>query len=464
MNSHLSRKRGPSPPGKSPASWPCFWIALFALACLPAAPGQVSNTPASNHPAVLSETVSPALLPDPIVTRSNNVINAESTTIPGTDAAPEKAAEPDFQTRLEMARHQRLARQFPEATTTCVAILEGQTSEKAQRGALTELALIAQAQNNLPRAQQIYGQCLARWPRDASVPEFLLRQGMIYRQMGLPNLAVTKFYAVMASALMLKADRMGYYEQLVLLAQNEIAQTQYDMGDYAGAAPAFGRLLKLDTAPSNRPALQYRYVRCLAALGRPAEAIVQAQDFLERYPAAPERPEVRFLCATSMKQAGRNTEAARQVLDLLREQHTNALPDPQTLAYWQRRAGNEIGNRFYVEGDSMRALDIYLCLAGLDNSPEWQLPVRYQIGLVFERLHQPEKAVEYYESILQRDKEIPTNAPPSLKTVLEMAHWRKEFVEWQSKTETANLQLHGAEARSEKSSTNGYALQIPGQK
>ena len=319
---------------------------LCVLACLSFSRAQDSNAPPGDLSALFSGTGGTTNAPGPPDLASNETSTPVSAETKGATA---KFSEPDSQTRLELARHQRLSQHFEEAANTCVSLLkEPETPEKTQRGALIELAMIAQARNNLPRAQQIYSQCLTRWPHDAGVPELLLRQGMIYRQMGLPNLAVTKFYAVMTSALMLKADRLGYYEQLVLLAQNEVAQTQYDMADYAEAAPAFDRLLKLDSPPANRSSLQYQYIRCLAALDRPSEAIVQAQDFLERYSSAPERPEVRFLCAASLKQAGRNTEAARQVLELLREQHTNAIPDPQTLAYWQRRAGNEIGNRFYL--------------------------------------------------------------------------------------------------------------------
>jgi len=231
------------------------------------------------------------------------------------------------------------------------------------------------------------------------------------------------------------------------------------LGNYTEAAKSFDRLLKLELPPSNRATLQFQYLHCLASLGRQGEAIAQAQDFLERYPSAPERPEVHFIRATELKESGRDSEALRQVLTLLKEQHTHAALDIQTLAYWQRRAGNEIANRFYAEGDSTKALDIYLSLADLDSTPEWQLPVWYQIGLVYERLHQPAKAIEQYASITAREKEVPGDAPPSLKTVLEMAKWRKDFLSWRVKTEQTNLELHTALVNSSKSDANTHAIQ-----
>jgi len=353
-------------------------------------------------------------------------------------AAPPKPVE-DLQARLELARHYRLARLFTEATASYVGILQSAAPEAMQRTVLIELAQTALDQNNLVRAQQIYAQSLARWPDDESVPELILRQGLVYRQMGLNSLAVSKFYSVMTSALTLKPERFDYYQQLVLRAQNEIASVQYDLGNWTEAAASLDRLLKLESPPANRSTIQYKLIHCLVALHRYDDALAQAQSFLSTYTNAPERPEVRFLCATSLKQTGRAAEASRQVLALLQEQHGSGTQDPATLAYWQRRAGNEIANQFYEEGEPLKALDIYLSLAALGSSPEWQLPVWYQLGLVFERLNQPAKAIEYYGNILQREKELAPTAAPSLKALVEMARWRKDFVAWRLKSETANL-------------------------
>lgn len=200
-------------------------------------------------------------------------------------------------------------------------------------------------------------------------------------------------------------------------------------------------MLRSDSPPVNRSLTHYQYIHCLAALGRSGQAAQQAQEFLRRFPVAPERPEVQFVCAASLKEARHDGEALRQVLSLLEEQHTNAAPDPETLAYWQRRAGNQLANSFYLDGDCAKALDIYLCLAALDTTPEWQLPVWYQIALVFERLRQPPKAIEYLQRVLSREKELPPNAPASLKTVIEMAKWRNDFLTWHTNAEATSLEL-----------------------
>jgi hypothetical protein len=63
------------------------------------------------------------------------------------------------------------------------------------------------------------------------------------------------------------------------------------------------------------------------------------------------------------------------------------------------------------------------------------------VGLVFERLSQPAKAIEYYANITAREKEVSGAASPSMKAVIEMANWRKDFLGWQLKTERTNLEF-----------------------
>jgi len=420
------------------SGWPVFVLAWAGQAF-----GNGSNAPP------FREVVSGLPANPPLAARASNGLAAaawqkftSTNATPATNTAPKPVE--DFAAHLVIARHHRLARQFAAASAIYAWVLERGAAEPLQRTALLELAEIAQEQGDWARAQQIYAQWLARWPQDVRVPEVILYQGLIYRQMGLNNLAIAKLYAVMTSALVIKSDRFDYYQQLVLRAQNEIAETQYQLGNYAEAVDSFSRLLKLEPPPANRSALHYRYIHCLAGLGRRGEAIAQAQDFLARYPDAPQRPEVHFLCATALKETHRETEALHQVLALLQEQCGSTNCTSQTLAYWQRRAGNAIANQFYQEGDPFKALDIYLRLAALDTAPQWQLPVWYQVGLVFERLAQPAKAIEYYANIVAREQELGKDASPSLKAVIEMAVWRKEFLGWQLKTEGINLGFKAA--------------------
>src|SRR5262249_16042775 len=95
---------------------------------------------------------------------------------------------------------------------------------------------VVRDENDLSRAQTIYSQFLQHWPDDPRAPDVYLQQGEIFRQMGLTDLALTKFYSVMAAALSLKKDQIAHYQKLVLKTQVEIADTHYLMGHFVDAA------------------------------------------------------------------------------------------------------------------------------------------------------------------------------------------------------------------------------------
>ena len=364
----------------------------------------------------------------------------------------------DRQRQLELARRQRLTKRYADATAGFVALLEEGVPEAIQRTALIELATTAQEENDLTRAQQIYAQYLLRWPEDLAVPEILLRQGLVFRRMGIYQQALSKFYSVMTTALTVHNDQLDYYRRVVLQAQTEIGETYEMIGKYREASETYKRLLKLDTPSLNKQQTHYKLVRSLASLGQHEEALGQAQDYLTRYPESVEQAEVRFLLASSLKQVGRKNDALEQVLALLKSQQPQAYSHPETLAYWQQRTGNEIANQLYREGDFLGALDIYLSLLPLNPTPAWQWPVQYQIGLVYERLEQPAKAAETYGAIVRREAEMGTNASPSQRSILEMARWRKDFLGWVVKTETTEHQLRRAGPASDPVPANPLTL------
>jgi tetratricopeptide (TPR) repeat protein len=303
------------------------------------------------------------------------------------------------------------------------------------------LASLAKDENKEIRAQQVYAQFLNKWPDDPRVPEILLRQGQLFRQMGLNTMALAKFYGVMTSSLVLKNDKLDYYQTLVVIAQMEIAETHYLMGKHAEAADFYERLLKQNNPLLDRSLIQFRLLRSLEVLGRHDEVVGQGEEFIARFGEASEQPEVRFHVARSLKQLGRNEESLEQVLMLLQEQKARMKEHPELWSYWQQRAGNEIANQFYREGDFGKALDIYLSLEQLDCDPSWQLPVAYQVAMTYERLLQPAKAAQIYGSILDRESEASRTASPGLKAVFEMARWRRNFIHWQERAEAINQSL-----------------------
>ena len=360
----------------------------------------------------------------------------------------------NFNTRLAAARYLEKTGQPDKAEPLLVGLLADTVPDSIRQCALFELGAVVRMENDLPRAVSIGVQFLDRWPNDPRVPEILLRQGQIYRQMGLNGLALTKFYSVMTAALSLKSDRADYYPGLVLEAQTEIAETHYLMGRFSDAAEFYSRLIKQSDPALNRRHVQFRLIHSLTSIDRNDEAASQARDFLSRFPDAPEQPEVRFYLAQTLKRLDQNNEALQQVLLLLQEEKVKTRDHPEMWAYWQQRAGNEVANQLYGEGDYIRALEIYVNLAHLDPAPSWQLPVKYQIGLTYERLLHPQQAVETYNEIFKLEPELGKNATPGQKAVLEMARWRAGYLGWQSQAETANRSVASSSAPPGISATN----------
>ena len=380
-----------------------------------------SNPPTANSSSLLAETNSDMASAPPISWSSAGTNSATAT--------------------LAMATYYGSMRQPEKAEPMLVTLLAGNIPETIQKSALFELGTVVRAENDLPRAQTIYGQYLEHWPGDVRVPEILLRQGEIFRQMGLNELALGKFYSVMTSALSLKNDQLAYYQSLVLQTQVEIAETHYLIGQFADAADFYSRLL-LNTDPSlNRAQIQYRLVRSLAIIGRNDQTVAQAKDFITHYPEADQVPEVRYYLAQALKALGQNADALQQVLLCLREQKSKTQNNPQSWAYWQQRIGNEVANQLYQEGDFIDALLVYTDLAQLDSTPNWQIPVDYQMGITYEKLAQPQKAVETYNAILARQPEVGTNATSALQAVFDMAQWRLNFIQWQTNAEAVDHSL-----------------------
>ncbi|MEO8426407.1 MAG: tetratricopeptide repeat protein [Verrucomicrobiota bacterium] len=311
------------------------------------------------------------------------------------------------------------------------SILESDAPGAIKQTAFLELAFVAQQDKQYVKALKIFSKYAQKYPQDPSVPEITLRQGLLFRELGLYDLAVSKFYGVMTTSLSVKHDQWDYYKRLVLQAQSEIAETFFLQGNYDEAARKFSDLLALDAPALRKDQIQSKMILCLSSLNRSPDVVAKAQDFLKRFPTSEEVPEVRFHLVNAYRQLKREQEALEQVVLLLKSQEGSARQNPENWRKWQLRTGNQIGNQLYKEGNYADALIVYQALAQIDNTPDWQFPVLYQVGLVLERFNLPQKAAEVYSAILARENELATNSTPSVRTILEMAKWRRDFLGWQ---------------------------------
>lgn len=420
-----------------------FWLACVLVRLVAAAqtnpiaspqmtapPPELALKPINEIAALLTDTNPPA----------TNAVAAASTNPDGPFIPPSKLDQ--FNYVLSLARFSASTRDYATAEKSFEKLLTADVPDEMQRTALFEMAVAVQAQNDLPRAQSIFEQYLQHWPGDARSPEVFLHQGQIFRQMGLQNFALSKFYGVMTTALSLKNDQLPYYKRLVLQAQVEIAETHFQMGRYKDAADYYTRLLTQNDPALDHEQIQFRLVRSLSAVHQHETAARQAKDFLEHYQNSPDEPEVRYHLAQALKGQGRSADALQQVMLFLQEQREKTKDRPEVWAYWQQRVGNEIGNELYQDGDYIRALQVYLALTKLDGTPAWQLPVRYQVGITYEKLLQPQLAAEAYRNITNTVSQLGPNLSPGLKSVVDMARWRLNFLQWQDRADQFN---HAAE-------------------
>jgi tetratricopeptide (TPR) repeat protein len=402
--------------------------------------GETNHIKAALLPAEASATNIEAVLPSR-ASEEHVQILSDKTVTNGVSKMTLAAKSAQYQTALESARKLREGKELKRAESTLIQILEsGGAAEEIKRPALLELGLVMQEQKSFPKAQQLYSEYVRRYDKDPSVPEVLLRQAYLYREMGVPVLAQSKFYAVISTCLSLKLEEMEYYQRLVLRAQAEIAETHYLQGNYESALDYYSRLLRLEDVDLERANVLYKQALCYSKLNRLDETVATARLLLDTFPKHFDAPETRFILVESLKKLGRNREAIEELDLLLSSQKAEAKDDPQQWLYWQQRAGNTIANEFYREGDLVSALHIYEVLAAVNNTAEWQMPVWYQIGLLYENLKQPQKASEMYEKVVNRLGDI-KEPKPSVSAVAEMAAWRKKNIDWEKTARESNREL-----------------------
>ena len=250
----------------------------------------------------------------------------------------------EWRQRIDMARKQRESGNYNFAFANLQQVLDSKADESLRKTALMELATTQYRAGQTHEALKTYGMFRARYPQDAGVPQVIFYQGLLLRELGAPDAALSKFHTVLSSALNLNLDEYEYYRRLVLLAQGQIADTLYAQGKLEEAADKYAVLLRDDSTLLNRSMIRYRLILCLDGLGKHGDLVAQAKSYLESDPESGESPHVRHLLSTSLKHLGRNAESLAEVKALLESAAAQYSPGWKA---WQHRTGNEIANLLY---------------------------------------------------------------------------------------------------------------------
>lgn len=301
--------------------------------------------------------------------------------------------------------------------------------------ALLGLARVHRRQGAFTKAAAIYERFLKDYPGDGQVPDALLELGRTHRSLGAHQLAIARFYSVINSTIKLPAEGSVHYQLLAKTAQFEIAETHFQLGNFAEAGKFYTRLRLLDLAPADRARAHFKSAYALH-LGKDDEgAVTTLHSYLEQWPEDEHVAEARYLLSLSLRALGRQQEALEATLQLLRTQQAGG--DPKAWAYWQRRTGNQLANDFFQNGDTSLALAVYQGLSALSPEANWRLPIAYQIALCHERLRQAGPALAAYQSIIDGAQPL-AEAPavsPELTELARMAAWRMNQLQWTDHTD-----------------------------
>lgn len=332
---------------------------------------------------------------------------------------------------LAAAQNYRAEGEFDKAQLLCVQLLETPTPEDINRLALLELSYILEEKNDYPAANQVLSQYIIYYNKADNISEVYLRQGNLLRKIGSVDLALGKFYAAMSSAMNFGENDSDRYRRIALLAQTEIADTQYEAGHFKEAIELYRRILKQPHPDLNVEFIEYKLLKAMLPNSKPINIYNTCQNYIQKFPYSEYSPEIMFIKATKLLEMNDDSQTMETVLDLLRRKPEDFLTTAEQLIPWQQKAGNLLANALYEKQDYLASRSIYQSLSNMDTNPNWVIPATYQFALCSERLNQIEDATDAYMKILAIGHTLEKNQRNlQVRTLLEMTEFRLDQLNW----------------------------------
>lgn len=343
---------------------------------------------------------------------------------------------------------------FSEASKHFVQLLKKRPPISYRKQAMLQLALIAEKEESLVRAYQIYSQYNNLFPNDTNQPLVYLRMGDILRRIGAMDQALDKYHSVINITTRISGldeEYLPVVQRMVIKAKVEIAETHFMEGDYETAARLYERLLverhsESDLVDIKRPLVHYKVIYSHYLNDDFGNVEESAESFLEKFDKHPKSIEVRYLLAKSYMKKGRRGEALDQFKHILELESELESEDSKDWVRVQVRIGVEIAELMIEEGDRTNAVQIHERLLELDLQDKELLDVLYKLGMLHEELKQNQKALAFYQRILDRISSLENGNLATLSrfhtTMKEMAGWRIEVLQW---LQTKESELQSAE-------------------
>jgi len=317
------------------------------------------------------------------------------------------------------------------AEKTYVQYLESALPMAEKKKALLALAEIYVRMGMPTKAVHQLESCLRNFPEAEERPKTLFRLGEVYAQMGLKDEAETVFYRVLNSIVVTGEENLKRYLGMARRAQFEIARLHYQDEEYERAFLLFDRIDLLELSPGDRETVHYYKSYSALKAGHHQRSLDLMEEFAKAFPASAYLPEIMYLKAEVLYKMDRPEASTEQLLRLLKAVGPESEDASKKWNFWRKQAGNRLANRHYEAGEFLVAVRIYQGMVGLDESPDWQLPIIYQIGLAFENAGRFERARESYRYVIQEISELTEEARSGpLKTLLSHAEWRRQLIGW----------------------------------
>ena len=329
-------------------------------------------------------------------------------------------------------------------------IVELKLTDEQKKVSFREVAEAFESKSEKVKAIAVYEKLISLLENDSEAPQWFLRLGGLYRDVGAYQLAVSRFYSVINMAMKAGGRDFESQQGIARKAQREIADTHFVKGDFEQAQKFYNMALRSDLSKEDRAVSLFRAGHCTFMRSDMPSAVAIFERFLKDYPQHVSTAEARYMLASSYRAQGRTQEAYDTVLDLLRIAKTNKEVDPKIWVFWQKKAGNEFANDFYQRGEFVNAVTIYQSLAALAETPEWRWPVVYQMGLCFEQLRLEPRAKESYQYILEEAEKPEVKGkklPESLLGLVETTKWRLEQLKWEGGAVSSIRTLAGPEIK-----------------
>ena len=344
-----------------------------------------------------------------------------------------------FRAQLELGLQHRRAGEFDFAVSALIKLLEKQPPVAYRKQAMLQLALISELRKQWVKAQQIYRHYETLYPKDPNLPLVSLRLGMIYREMGADELALANLHSIIMMALKSEVVHGKYfplYRRIVLKAKTEIANTHLKNGEFETAARHY-RMLMADEGGNdelgrlNLPLVRFKLCRCLSIMEDHVALDREVEIFLSNHEGHELESDVRYLAVKSLQARKNHGEVLQQFKRILEIQPVEDGSGSRASDRWKLRIGLEIASQMIQSGEYFESLDVYKALLEFTEHSDDEVTVRYQMGLVYERLHQPERAMSAYERIqkqLENRPDMRAESPSTL--VADMAGWRIGMLDW----------------------------------